>query len=154
EGHPALLRTRSRHCPVVLQPAGDVHPHCAQRPARRRLGGRASCLCRAHRRDAPVPERSRRFWTRRLGYLTFLSAATSPSGSATVTVSAEWSRRPMTRWMRGSKWTQTPACALVPKVSPSSMNDKRGPTAVHHRYGPATCASRTVDRGTSTRNGP
>ena len=36
-------------------------------------------------------------------YVPPLSAATNPCGSATVTVRAEWSRIPMTRWMRGSK---------------------------------------------------
>lgn len=35
----------------------------------------------------------------------------------------------------GLKCMQTPACALVPEVSPSSMNDNRGPRLVYYTVG-------------------
>ena len=61
------------------------------------------------------------------------STATRPSTSATVTVSAEWSRKPMTLRTRVAKWMHTPASVFVPKVRPSSAIEPRTPIAVHHR---------------------
>src|SRR3954466_1995173 len=67
------------------------------------------------------------------GYSRPCNAACSARGSATVTVSAEWSRRPMTRLILLWKWMHSPARGFVPNVRPSSANESRGPTAVHHR---------------------
>ena len=68
----------------------------------------------------------------------------SACGSATVTVNAEWSLKPMTRLILLRKWTQRPDRGFVPNVRPSSANEIRGPTAVHQRYGPVDVGVRDV----------
>ena len=60
-------------------------------------------------------------------------AATSPSQSSTVTVSAEWGLKPSTRGMRWRKCTHTPRSGFVPKVRPSSAKDTLAPTDVYQR---------------------
>jgi len=62
-------------------------------------------------------------------------AAINPAVSATVTVRAECPDRRRTLPTFSWKWTQTPAALLVPKVRPSSTND-RG-----HRSRSTTCSS-------------
>jgi hypothetical protein len=74
-----------------------------------------------------------------------VSAAMSPSGSATVTVNAECPERRRRLRTFARKCTQTPRCALVPKVNPSSTNDKRAPAAVHQRYPVVMCVVDVVE---------
>ena len=104
----------------------------------------------------PASERRRRRG-RRCGHdrLTdAVNAVTSASGSATVTVIAEWPARRSRLGTFSWKCTHTPRSALVPNVRPSSASDRRAPAAVHHRYPLVTWAPATLVSGVSTRRKP